>query len=77
MNNLPAKAPNPQKITVALTDRCNLKCFICTREEFEGQLGSKGNNLALENLYGMESSLRDAQIITEMLLRLGNLARME
>ncbi len=63
MNKLPANAPNPQKITVALTDRCNLKCFICTREEFEGQLGSKGNNLALENLYGMESSLRDAHII--------------
>ena len=63
MTDLPAKAPNPHKITVALTDRCNLKCFICTREEFEGQLGSKGNNLSLENLYSMESSLRDAQII--------------
>ena len=63
MNKLPAKLPNPIKITVALTDRCNLKCFICTREEFEGQIGSKGNNLALENLYGMEASLRDARII--------------
>jgi MoaA/NifB/PqqE/SkfB family radical SAM enzyme len=58
-----AKVPNPVKLTVALTDRCNLKCFICTREEFEGGIGSKGNNLPLEHLYGMEASLRDARII--------------
>ena len=63
MSTPPAKLPNPRKLTVALTDRCNLKCFICTREEFEGGIGSKGNNLPLEHLYRMESALRDAQII--------------
>ena len=51
------------KLTVAMTDRCNLKCFIYTREELEGQIGSNGNNLAREKLYAMEASLREAQII--------------
>ena len=63
MINFPAKVPNPMKLTVAMTDRCNLKYFICTREELEGQIGSKGNNIALEKLYAMEASLRKAQII--------------
>ncbi len=51
------------KLTVAMTDRCNLKYFICTREKLEGQIGSKGKNIALEKLYAMEASLRKAQII--------------
>ena len=63
MTNMQANTPYPKQLTVAMTDRCNLKCFICTREEFEGQIGSKGNNLALENLYKMEPALREAEII--------------
>jgi MoaA/NifB/PqqE/SkfB family radical SAM enzyme len=63
MTMLQANAPYPIKLTVALTDRCNLKCFICTREEFEGEIGSKGSNLVLENLQKMEPALREAEII--------------
>ncbi|MBC8241998.1 MAG: radical SAM protein, partial [Alphaproteobacteria bacterium] len=40
-----------------------MKCFICTREEFEGDIGSKGTNLVLENLQKMEPALREARII--------------
>ncbi|MBT7757162.1 MAG: radical SAM protein, partial [Rhodospirillaceae bacterium] len=63
MSNSPAKAPYPKKITVALSDRCNLKCFICVREEYERNIGSKGHNMPLEDLYKMEAALRDAEII--------------
>ena len=63
MTILQAKAPYPRKLTVALTDRCNLKCFICTREEFEGDIGSKGTNLVLENLHKLEPALREAEVI--------------
>jgi len=58
-----ANMPYPKKLTVALTDRCNLKCFICTREEFEGEIGSKGSNLVLENIRKLEPALREAKII--------------
>ncbi len=57
------KAPHPVKLTVALTDRCNLKCFICTREEFEGASGSIGRNMALKDFYEMEDALAEAEVI--------------
>ena len=63
MSTLPAKAPYPKKLTVALTDRCNLKCFICVREEYEQGLGNKGGNMALEDFHAMEDALREAEVI--------------
>ncbi len=56
-------APYPVKITVALTDRCNLKCFICTREEFEAGTGNIGRNMALEDFRKMEVPLSHAEVI--------------
>lgn len=61
--DMPQKAPFPKKLTVALTDRCNLKCFICTREEFEEAAGSKGRNMALEHVKSLEAPIRAAEVI--------------
>ncbi len=63
MSSSPAGAPYPKKLTLALTDRCNLKCFICTREEYEQGLGNKGSNMPIENVYKMEGPLREAEVI--------------
>lgn len=53
----------PKKLTVALTDRCNLKCFICTREEFELDRGNRGQHMPLEDLYKLEEPLRHAEVV--------------
>ena len=53
----------PKKLTVALTDRCNLKCFICVREEFELDGNGRGQHMPLENLYKLENPIRHAQVI--------------
>ena len=53
----------PRKLTVALTDRCNLKCFICTREEFELDRGNRGEHMPLEQFYKLEEPMRHAEVI--------------
>ena len=70
------KAPHPVKLTVALTDRCNLKCFICTREEFEGASGSIGRNMALEDFYKMEDALAEAEVGLHYVVHRDNLTEM-
>ncbi len=53
----------PSKLTLALTDRCNLKCFICTREEFENESGGRGEHLPQDCLHAMAEPIRHAEII--------------
>lgn len=53
----------PSKLTLALTDRCNLKCFICTREEFEAESGGRGEHLPQDCLHAMAEPIRHAEII--------------
>ncbi|MFP6749234.1 MAG: SPASM domain-containing protein, partial [Alphaproteobacteria bacterium] len=70
------KAPHLVKLAVALTDRCNLKCFICTREEFEGASGSIGRNMALEDFYKMEDALAEAEVGLHYVVHRDNLTEM-
>ena len=53
----------PKKLTVALTDRCNLKCFICVREEFEIDTGGRGEHMPLSELHKLEAPIRHAEVI--------------
>jgi MoaA/NifB/PqqE/SkfB family radical SAM enzyme len=53
----------PRKLTVALTDKCNLKCFICTREEFEVSTDSYGSHMPIEHLYTLENPIRNAEVL--------------
>ena len=56
-------APYPKKLTIVLTDRCNLKCFICQRDEYEQALGGFGQLLDLNNLSHLDEAIKAAQII--------------
>ena len=47
----------PSLISIFLTTRCNLRCFICRREGF------KGEDLRFENLYKLEEAIRYARVI--------------
>jgi MoaA/NifB/PqqE/SkfB family radical SAM enzyme len=54
----------PKKLTIALTDRCNLKCFICWRDEFEESQGNKGVHLDFAHLGHMDNAIRHAEMIS-------------
>ncbi|MGH6991652.1 MAG: radical SAM protein [Stellaceae bacterium] len=58
------KVAYPKKLTIALTDRCNLKCFICWRDEFEEQSQSKGRHIEIDHLRHMESAICAAETIS-------------
>jgi MoaA/NifB/PqqE/SkfB family radical SAM enzyme len=47
-----------------LTDRCNLKCMICLREEYEANIGGPGTLMQLEDVLKLERPIRNAEIIT-------------
>lgn len=54
----------PKKLTITLTDRCNLKCFICSRDEFESSVENKGQHLGFDKLDHMEEAIRHAEMIS-------------
>jgi MoaA/NifB/PqqE/SkfB family radical SAM enzyme len=54
----------PKKLTIALTDKCNLKCFICWRDEFEQSRDSKGVHIEFDQLGHMEDAIRHAEMIS-------------
>lgn len=54
----------PKKLTIALTDRCNLKCFICSRDEAEQSWNSKGVHMGPAELHKMENAIRYAEMIS-------------
>jgi MoaA/NifB/PqqE/SkfB family radical SAM enzyme len=54
----------PKKLTIALTDRCNLKCFICWRDEFEQSRDSKGVHFDIAQLHHLEHAIRNAEMIS-------------
>ncbi len=54
----------PKKLTIALTDRCNLKCFICWRDEFEQSQNNKGVHMDFAHLGHMENAIRHAEMIS-------------
>jgi len=54
----------PKTLTIAVTDRCNLNCWICQREFYESLIGGKGHFLAIENLYKLEKPIRHAKVIS-------------
>ena len=47
----------PRRLTISLTTRCNLQCFICRREGF------KGEHLEFENIYKLEKAIKYARTI--------------
>ena len=47
----------PSTLSIFLTTRCNLRCFICRRE------GMKGEDLTFENIYKLEKAIRYAHTI--------------
>lgn len=53
----------PKKLTIVLTDRCNLKCFICQRDEYEEAIGSFGQHLDLANLRHLDGAIAGAETI--------------
>ncbi len=48
----------PALLTISLTTRCNLRCFICRREGF------KGEDLEFENIYKLKKAIACAQTIS-------------
>ena len=56
-------APYPKKLTIVLTDRCNLKCVICQRDEYEQAVGGFGQLLDLNNLSHLDEAIKAAEII--------------
>lgn len=58
------QVPHPRKLTIALTDRCNLKCFICWRDEFEETRQSKGDHFDIARLGHLENAIRHAEMIS-------------
>ena len=53
----PRKYQYPSLLSIFLTTRCNLRCFICRREGF------KGEDLKFENIYKLEKAIRYARTI--------------
>lgn len=53
----------PKRLVIPFTDRCNLKCFICCREEYEEEIGSIGTFLQMDALHKLEAPIREAEII--------------
>ena len=47
-----------------LTDRCNLKCMICNREEYEEIIGGPGTMMKLEDIARLEDPIRYAELLT-------------
>jgi MoaA/NifB/PqqE/SkfB family radical SAM enzyme len=47
----------PSTLAIFLTTRCNLRCFICRREDY------KGEDLTFENIYKLEKAIRYANTI--------------
>lgn len=47
----------PRLISIFLTTRCNLRCFICRRENFVGQ------DLEFENIYKLKNAIKYAKVI--------------
>lgn len=58
------QVPHPRKLTIALTDLCNLKCFICWRDEFEQSRESKGVHFDIARLHHLENAIRHAEMIS-------------
>lgn len=54
----------PKHLMIELTDRCNLKCMICIREEYEEGIGSPGTMMALDDVLKLENPIRHAEVIT-------------
>jgi MoaA/NifB/PqqE/SkfB family radical SAM enzyme len=53
----------PRELHITVTDRCNLKCFICSREEHEERIGGPGVFVPIERLHGLESAIRNSAVI--------------
>jgi MoaA/NifB/PqqE/SkfB family radical SAM enzyme len=56
--------PYPAHLMIEITDRCNLKCMICVREEYEEGIGSPGTLINFEEVKKLEEPIRRASIIT-------------
>jgi MoaA/NifB/PqqE/SkfB family radical SAM enzyme len=54
----------PKKLTIALTDLCNLKCFICRRDEYEATVQSKGVHMDVADLHHLDSAIAHAEMIS-------------
>jgi len=48
----------PSMLSISLTTRCNLRCFICRREGFRGE------DLKFENIYKLEKAIKYAREIS-------------
>jgi MoaA/NifB/PqqE/SkfB family radical SAM enzyme len=48
----------PSRLSISLTTRCNLRCFICRREGF------KGTDMKFENIYKLERAIKYASEIS-------------
>ena len=53
----------PQELTIAVTDRCNMRCAICNRDWYEEFIGGKGSFLPLENLDKILGAVARAEVV--------------
>lgn len=53
----------PRELHIGVTDWCNLKCFICMREEYEENIGGPGVFMPMEQIQKLESAIREAEIV--------------
>jgi molybdenum cofactor biosynthesis enzyme MoaA len=54
----------PQNLYVEVTDRCNLKCMICHREEYEEYINSPGQFLDIANIGKLAPAIAQAETLT-------------
>ena len=56
--------PYPKHLMIEITDRCNLKCMICVREEYEEGIGGPGVLMDVDGVKKLELPIRHAEMIT-------------
>src|SRR5258706_383841 len=61
--SLAGRAPYPERVYVDWTDYCNASCFFCPRsfEEYEKQIGGKGEFVPFAKLKKLEKVLRSVK----------------
>jgi len=58
------KAPLPQNLVLDWTDYCNAKCFFCWRDNYERQIGGKGDFIPFSRLKKLEKVLSAIKIFS-------------
>lgn len=54
----------PRYLRVGITDRCNLKCSFCPRDEYFEQIGNEGVFMPLEKFFSLLRPIQEAKVVS-------------